>query len=596
MSVTIVLLCLIAGSPFVSPVRAQGPVTFTVGWTGSTLDTVNPAAFTDSDGASKIIVNVIYDPLVRVNINGTTTPDLAATWTYKNSTIVDFNLVHNATWHDGQPFTANDVVFTIHLLLTHPEISYLDEFVGTIQSVNALDNYTVEIQTSKPDASLLTYDLVNIPILPEHIWVNVANYTSYTGAPVGTGPFKFVKFGGPGTYVVLTANDNYFYGRPHIDQLVFQYFSSSNAMALALQSGQIDYAGPTFPNAILSTLSSQGNIQLISRLGPEYYYFCFNGYAQGYGNPALRNKNVRIALSHAIDSNELAQVVWGGFAKPQNTDIPLALGNWVNPNVQQYDFNLTTAANMLDAAGYKVGSDGVRVGPDGTRLALKIEVPSDYSEEYRAAQEIAGWWKQIGVAATPQITDTDTMAGESVNWKFDTYIWVWSTPAGGDPNLFISVFQSSQAAPAPNPGFSDSGYQNPVYDQLYNQQHQETNVTKRQAIVWQMQQILHDDEPYYPVYDPYLVQAIRSDMFTGVPAGLLPPVFIGSFYTLLEGVRPVSGVTQSSQTTPQTTSQTTEAAAAISTEGLLAIVVVIVAAVVVIAVLVTRRRPSKKGQ
>jgi peptide/nickel transport system substrate-binding protein len=502
------------------------------------------------------------------------------------------NLVHNATWHDGQQFTANDVAFTINLLLKHPEISYEHEFVQTIASVHVLDNYTVEIQTSKPDATLLDYELVNIPILPQHIWANVANYTSYTGNPVGTGPFKVIKWGGPGTYVQLAANDNYFYGRPHIDQLVFQYFSSSNAMALALESGQIDYAGPTFPNALLSSLSSLGNVQLISRLGPEYYYFCFNGYAQGFGNPALRNKEVRIALSHAIDSQELSQVVWGGFAKPQNTIIPIALGDWVNPNVMQYDFNLTTAANMLDAAGYKVGSDGVRVGPNGTRLALKIEVPSDYAEEYRAAQEIAGWWKQIGVAATPQITDTDTMGGESVNWKFDTYIWVWSTPAGGDPDLFLSVFQSSQAAPAPNPGFSDSGYQNPVYDQLYNQQIQQTNSTLRHAIVYQMQAILHQDEPYYPVYDPYLVQAIRSDMFTGVPAGLLPPVFIGTFYSLLASVRPTVAPAQASQTTTATAAMGT----AISTEGLAAIAVVVVVVLAAVGVVVTRRKSSKKGQ
>lgn len=587
----ILVLCVTSAMTQLSPTRAQTPVTFTIGWSGSTLDTLNPAAFTDADGGSKLVSTLVYDSLVHVDMNGSVTPDLATSWTYKNPTTIDFNLVHNATWHDGQPFTANDVVFTINLLLTHKEISYLHTFVTTIASVQAPDNYTVELQTSKPDATLHDYRLVNIPIFPQHVWTTVGNYTSFANDnPIGTGPFKFVKWGGPGTYAEYVANDNYFYGRPHIDQLVFQYFTSANAMALALESGQIDYAGPTFPNALVSTLTSQADVQVISRLGPEYYYFDFNGYAQGFGNPALRNKAVRIALSHAIDNQELAQVVWGGFAVPQTTIIPVALGSWVNPNIKQYDFNLTEAAALLDAAGYKLGSDGVRVGPDGTRLVMKMEVPSNYAEEYRAVQEISGWWKQIGVIATAQITDIGTLSQESFNWKFDTYIWVWSSTSGTDPDLFVSVFQSNQAAPAPNPGFSDSGYQNPTYDQLYTQQLQETDPAKRQAIIYQMQDIIHQDAVYYPVYDPYLVQAIRSDRFTGAPPGNLPPAFQGTFHSLVTSIRPIATQTQTSQTTMSTTGT------AMSTETVAAIAAVVIAALVVVGVVVTRRKSPKKGQ
>ena len=592
LSLTILLLFVIPASTQLSPTRAQAPVTFTVGWTGSVFDTLNPAAFTLDDGAAHTLGEILYDSLVRINLNSTVTPDLATSWTYKNSTVIDFNLVHNATWDDGQPLTANDVVFTLNLYITHPEIAYEHTFVGTITSVRALDNFTVEIQTSTPDATLLDYELVGLPILPQHIWANVANYTSYANDnPVGSGAFTFVKWGGPNTYVEFAANNNYFYGRPHIDQLVFEYFTSSNAMELALQSGQIDYAGPSVPVGLISTLTSLPNVQVISRLGPEYYYFNFNGYNQGFGNPALRDKAVRIALSHAIDNQELATVVWGGFAKPQNTIIPVSLGDWVNPNIQQYDFNLTEAANLLDAAGYKVGSDGVRVGPNGTRLALKIEVPSDYAEEYRAAQQIATWWKQIGVDATPQITDTGTLGNEAADWKFDTYIWLWSA-SEPDPSWFLSFFQSSQAAPAPNPGLSDSGYQNPVYDQLFNEQVQATNSTARHAIVYQMQEILHQDAVYYPLYDPLLVQAIRSDLFTGVPPGLLPPLFEGTFHVLLASVTPVVTPSQTSQTT---TAMTTTGAA-MSTESVIAIAAAVIIVAVVIGAVFVTRKSSKKGQ
>jgi hypothetical protein len=110
-----------------------------------------------------------------------------------------------------------------------------------------------------------------------------------------------------------------------------------------------------------------------------------------------------------------------------------------------------------------------------------------------------------------------------------------------------------------------------------------------------MQDILHQDEPYYPVYDPYLVQAIRSDRFTGVPAGLLPPLYEGTTQDLVVSVRPIVTPTQNSQTTAMSTSQTT-ATGAMSTEGLVATTVVAIAALVLVGVLVTRRKSSKKGQ
>ena len=588
---TLLVLVLTPTTAQLTSVHAQG-TTFTVGWGAATMDTLNPTALTQYDGGAYNIIHAIYDTLVRSDTSGSPIPDLATSWTYKDPTTVDFQLVQNATWHDGQPFTSDDVVFTVNLFLTHKEFPLMRTYVQTIKSVQAIDKYTVEIQTTKPDATFMDYRLFGMVILPRHIWEAVPNYTSYTNDnPVGTGPFKFVKWGGQNTYVLYDANANYFYGKPHIDHLVLRYFTSYNALALAIQSGEIDYAGPLFTPALVPTLTSASGVQVITRPDPRYYYFCFNQYAQGSGNPLLRDKAVRIALSHAIDNEELAKVVWAGFAVPQNTVIPVVLGHWVNPNTPKYDFDLKKAAQMLDDAGYEPGSDGIRVSSKGVRMTLKIEVPSNYAEEYRAAQVIAGWWKQIGIDATPMITDVGTLADEAVAWKHDTFIWVWSAGATLDPDWFLSMFPSSESQPAPNPGLSDSGFNNATYDALYQQQITTTDPAKREATVWQMQDILHQEAVYVALYDPLAVQAIRSDRFTGLPGGTLPPLNQFATNNLLLSVMPISAPVE---TTTATT--TTAAPSGMSTETLTVIVVVVIAIIVIAAVAMTRRKPQPKGQ
>jgi peptide/nickel transport system substrate-binding protein len=595
---TLVLaLILTATAMTVVPLKAQtSPVTFTVGWGAAPMDTLNPTAVTLYDGGAYLVMHTIYDTLVRADVNGDPIPDLAQSWSFTNPTTVVFNLVHNATWHDGQPFTADDVVYTVNTYLAHTELPIMRLYVENVQSISAIDQYTVQINLKSPDATFVGELLPAMYIIPKHIWQNISNFTSYANSdPIGTGPFKFVNWGGVNTYVQLAANPNYFLGAPHIDQLVIRYFTSYNALALAIQSGEIDYAGPLFPPAIVPTLTSTNGIEVTTRPDQRYYYFCFNGYAQGDGNPTLRDPKVRIALSHAINNTELAQVVWSGYATPQNTVIPLTFSSWVNPNVQAYDFNLNEAAQMLDAAGYKVGSDGIRASSTGVKLSYKLEVPSDYAEEYRAAQVIANWWKQVGVEATPQIVDTGTLADEVVAWKHDTFIWVWSVGEVVGPDYFLSMFRSTEAQPAPNGGLSDSGYSNTAYDQLYTQQQQATDPAQRQKIIWQMQQILHDDAVYVPLYDPLAVQAFRSDKFTGLPGGSLPPLNQYASNNLFLSVAPIAAPAQT--TTQAATSTSTTAAPApsgMSTETIVGVVVVII--IIVAAAALLRRRKTEPAK
>lgn len=355
-----------------------------------------------------------------------------------------------------------------------------------------------------------------------------------------------------------------------------------NAEVLALQSGEIDATGPILPPTVVPTLTANPGIQVISKPDLRYFYLNFNGFVNGTGNPTLRDERVRRALAYAVDKKTLAQTIWLGFADVLNTIVPTSLGKWHNPNTPDTPFNLTEAATMLDDAGYKVGPDGIRASPSGVKMVYKLDVPSSYPEELRAAQLVSGWWGSINVKAIPELLDAGTLGNDIYYWKHDTFIWVWSSTST-DPNDYLEDFLTSQICV---PGcYSDSGFSNATYDKLYAQETQTTDPVQRQKIVWEMQDILAAHVPYVPLYNDYAIQGFRSDLFTGIPEGTIPPVSFFAGNTLFMSIRPITQPT--TQTTQTTTSVTSEAGVSTTTIAAAAVILVVVA---LLAVLVSRKR------
>ena len=114
------------------------------------MDTLNPTAVTLYDGGAYVVMHAIYDTLVRADVNGNPIPDLAQSWSYSNPTTIIVNLAHNATWHDGQPFTADDVVYTVNTYLAHSELPIMRLYVENVKSITAVDTYTVQINLITP--------------------------------------------------------------------------------------------------------------------------------------------------------------------------------------------------------------------------------------------------------------------------------------------------------------------------------------------------------------------------------------------------------------------------------------------------------------
>ncbi|MBI3160877.1 MAG: hypothetical protein HYZ23_00125, partial [Chloroflexi bacterium] len=235
------------------------------------------------------------------------------------------------------------------------------------------------------------------------------------------------------------------------------------------------------------------------------------------GHPALRDRDVRLALAHATDKKKLIDVVLLGFGTPGLTLIPDGLGAWYNDSLKDYDFGVDKANKILDDAGYKdTDSDGVRDMPDGSQpLTFRMHWPSDSIDAPVMAELLSEMWEAVGVKTELQAVDPDTLTAECCPaFDFDIILWGWGSDP--DPNLLLGVHTTAEI---PN-GYNETGYSNPAYDALFDQQAIELNPEKRREIVWQMQQIAFDDVVYVIPYYEQAIQAYRVDRFSGWITGL----------------------------------------------------------------------------
>jgi peptide/nickel transport system substrate-binding protein len=221
---------------------------------------------------------------------------------------------------------------------------------------------------------------------------------------------------------------------------------------------------------------------------------------------------VKEAFAHAIDRDQIIRVVFLGTAKPGDSIIPPATGDWHNPQLKPETFDLGLANKMLDQLGYKRGSGGIRVA-NGHQMAYDVITPTSLQSAPRTFQIMEASFSKIGVQLRQKALDAtaafDLMSGPNNRYlNFDLALWDWV--ALMDPDFMLSVATCAQYG-----GWSDSGYCDKTYDSMYSQQQLTTNQDARRAIVWKMQKYLYDQRPYLWLATQDSVDAVSSQ-WTGL--------------------------------------------------------------------------------
>ena len=490
-----------------------------IGWAGSP-DNLNPGMGILTE--SYTIYGLVYDTMYNLNLDGSFTLSIADSVVRSDDGLVyTFKIKDGIKWHDGKPLTAEDVAFTYNLYKDTPEYPYLNGYYTTyFSAVEAKDNEVILTLTEAiPN---IESQLVFLYILPKHVWegVNKLEYENFE--MIGSGPFKMAEYA-QNEFVRLTANKEHFSRPPKIDEVVFQTFENQDALVQGIKTGQLDLI-TEMPNTSVESLKTTENVEVVigapfspgvtdiifNQLDPENCPTDAGGICTGH--PALRDRDVRLAMAHATDKQKLIDLILLGLGTPGLTLIPDGLGVWYNNTLKDYEYDVAAANKILDDAGYKdTDGDKIREMPDGSRpLTFRLNWPSDSITSPRTAELLSEMWGEIGITLEMQAVDPDALTAQCCPaFDFDIMIWGWGSDP--DPSALLYVY-TSEGIPT---GSSETGYSNPKYDELYAQQQTELDFETRKSIVWEMQKMVHDDVVYIiPFYDAE-TQAYRSDRFTG---------------------------------------------------------------------------------
>lgn len=496
------------------------PVTMRIGWAGSP-DTLNPGMAVLSEAYT--IFGLVYDTMYQLQLDGTFKLSLADSVNVSDDGLVyTYKIRDGVKFHDGEPLTAEDVVFSYNLYHDTEDYPWMGDYTAYFDKVEATDKNEVVITLSEAIPNI-DAQLVFLYVLPKHVWEGQSGSEYDNVTAIGSGPFKMAPEGyKQNEFVHLVANKDYFAGPPKVDEVIFQTFENQDALVQAIKTGQVDMI-TEMPNTAVESLKADANIEVVTGapFAPEVTDIIFNQVTPENcppddglctGHPALQDRNVRLALAHATDKQKIIDVVLLGLGTPGLTLIPDGLGFWYNSSLKDYEYDVAKANQILDDAGYKdTDSDGIREMPDGSRpLTFRLNWPSDSIDSPRLAELLSEMWSEVGVSLEAQAVDPDTLTSACCPaFDFDIIIWGWGSDP--DPNLLLSVMTTAEIPT----GSSETGYSNPEYDDLFGQQAVELDQDKRTELVWQMQQIVHDDVVYVIPYYSQAVQAYRKDRFSG---------------------------------------------------------------------------------
>ena len=453
---------------------------------------------------------LIYDSLVTFDENLEPVPGLAKKWTVSDDeTEWTFVLRDDVKWHDGESFTSSDVKYTYDLLLEN-ELGMYSGYLGGITEVSCPDDYTVVMKTENPKANML---FNSCPILPEHIWKDVSpdEYETWPNEnPIGTGAFKFVKFR-LGEYLQLAASDDYFNGRPKIDELVYVLYANTDTLAQSLKLGEID-AAINFSTSQLKSLQNEKGINAISAVALGFTELSFNLWedAQSKANPLLKDASIRHAIEYCINKQKILDVVYSGQGMVGTTLIPPEALYHYNPSEDELrSYDIAKANQILDEAGYlDHNGDGIREDSNGNALEFILTLRAENSDEVKTGQMIKGSAEEAGMKMNIETVDDGVLIDKIYSGDFDMFIWGWGTDL--DPTTILNVMTTGQIG-----NMSDSNYSNEEYDQLFVKQQTIMNTDERESVVWEMQKILYEDAPYIILFYDNSLQAVNDEKWTG---------------------------------------------------------------------------------
>jgi peptide/nickel transport system substrate-binding protein len=486
--------------------------------TGPITDNFNPFS-TTSPGVLLGAESMVYEPLLQYNLAkpNQTYPWLASSYAFSNGDkTLTFQLRHGVKWSDGKPFTSADVVFTFDMMKKYPAINTLDVSFSTVSAPNP---YEVVFTFPSP-AYVQLYNIAgDTPVVPQHLWAGVTNPSAYADStPVGTGPYVVQTINQQG--ITLTRNPDYWQpGLPKIGKLFYQVYDSNTSANLALQQGQLDWAGNFMPH-IQQTFSSQD---------PSHRFYSFPPERTAYlelnlTRAPFNNVKVRQALSMALD--RAAVINAGEYGEQPAAQSPTGLvlpvqSSQLAPGFAADNYtapNLTQARSLLESAGFTY-SNGHLYEPGGKPFTLTIIAPSAYTDVMTDFQVVANQWDALGASVTLDGEAVPSWIQQSETGDYQVSIGGGASPETVDPwGSYNELLNSSLASPVGQPSVGDGEhFDSPQADALLTQWANATTDAARQQAEDGIENIMVSQVPVIPLFYNVMFSEWTTTKVTGWP-------------------------------------------------------------------------------
>jgi peptide/nickel transport system substrate-binding protein len=474
-----------------------------------------PSPFAANGGIGYTQMSYVYDALLWEDASGQLLPWLAQSFTVSpDNLLYTFVLRDGVRWSDGKPVTVDDVVFTFDYYAKQNSLSPSVIFQPPkgIASVRMVDQRQVQVALTAPRVTFPRQVAAALPIIPRHVWARIADPGSAQSLKVlvGSGPYRVASYHQDGGPLLFTARNDFFLGRPFMQRV--EYRAIDDALG-ALLSGNADIAYQVgLRPDILSRFVNNPTYGMVSNKGSSANVLYWNLGKEG----PLADVRVRRAMVMAIDRQNLVDRIISGRGQPGSAGFLAPTNPFYSP-VADIPFDVAGANALLDAAGYHRGSGGLRQGPNGAALSYALLIDNARGD---LAEVLVGDLKRVGVELRPnEVTIGPRLFGSKLTGNYDMAVLPFPGPGPGDPNAdpdTLRLLFSSRVGPSLQ---GASPYANRTFDDLADQQQVTFDETQRKAIVGQMQTILAEDIPVYPLYyadtdAPFRKQVLDQWYFT----------------------------------------------------------------------------------
>ena len=449
---------------------------------------------------------LVYSPLILLDENNEFTHGLAEDYVLSDDNLtVTFNLKDDVKWHDGKPFTVDDVLYTFTSMAdpkyTGTRFNEISKIVGaedykegkadSISGIKVIDKNTISFTYDEMYAPALS-NFAQRGIIPKHIWstVDIAEWEDQSellSSAIGTGPFKLKDFK-QDQYVEFVKNENYFKGEPKIDKFVFKVTNPETELS-ELVKGELDIVALTSFKEDDFKILKDANIKVQEKPSANYQFLTMNSNREFF-----KDKKVRQAITYAINRKDMVQSLLGEHGKVVNA--PLSLAGWAYPetDLNNYDYNKTKAQQLLEEAGWK-DNNGV-LEKDGKKFEVELFVPDGSKVRMQSAPIIQQNLKDVGITVniTPiDIASVSTKVDDKGNYDMGLLGFTLEVDPGDADRYWSSGI-------ANKPGFNFSNFINSESDELIEKGVATLDQNERKEIYAKWGQLLNEEAPYVFLY------------------------------------------------------------------------------------------------